>query len=196
MQIQRPAMLNGKTILAFGTAALLLAGCSKPAPKITYAPPPPAPVGHVYSVAITVPPPVSSRITFTPTQQEQVQQAFNVIGLKSALMVAALSCGEQDQYDSFMTSFQPHILAEQHVMDAYFHKASGPYSGQKMEDNFVTQLANNQSVSGIAQGSVYCLNNTAEFSAVLTLKTPQSLDGFVTDLPPATPTTVASTTAP
>ena len=109
---------------------------------------PPAPVGHVYPVAIDVPPPVSPRIKFSAAEAEQIQQAFNVVGLKSALMVAALSCNEQDKYDAFMTSFHPHILAAQHTMDAYFHKASGPYSGQKMEDNFVTLLANNQSDAG------------------------------------------------
>ena len=128
-----------------------------------------------------MPPPVSPRIHFTASQEEQAQQAFNVIGLKSALMVAALSCDDQPQYDAFMTTFQPHILAEQHVMDAYFYKASGPYSGQKMEDNFVTLLANNQSVSGIGQGRTFCLNSRAEYTAVAALKTPQQLDSFVTD---------------
>ena len=131
-----------------------------------------------------MPPPVSPRIRFTANEEEQAQQAFNVIGLKSALMVAALSCGDQAQYDAFMSTFQPHILAEQHVMDAYFYKASGPYSGQKMEDNFVTLLANNQSVSGIGQGRTFCLNNQAEFAAVAALKTPEQLDSFVTDQAP------------
>lgn len=108
-------------------------------------------------------------------------------------MVAALSCNQQDKYDAFMTTFQPHILAAQHAMDAYFHKASGSYSGQKMEDNFVTLLANNQSDQGIAAGSVFCLNSEAEFSAVLALKSPEDLDHFVTDQAPVEVTTVAST---
>lgn len=183
---------SGKMILTLGGTALLLAGCAhKPAPQVSL-PPPPAPVGHVYPVAITVPPPVSPRIKFSATQSEQVQQAFNVVGLKSALMVAALSCNQQDKYDAFMTSFQPHILAAQHAVDAYFHKASGPYSGQKMEDTFVTLLANNQSDAGIAEGSIFCLNNAAEFDAVLALKTPADLDHFVTDQAPPVATTLAS----
>jgi hypothetical protein len=184
---------SGKIILTLGGTALLLAGCAqKPAPQVAL-PPPPAPVGHVYPVAITVPPPVSPRIKFSDTQEQQVQQAFNVVGLKSALMVAALSCNQQDKYDTFMTSFQPHILAAQHTMDTYFHKASGPYSGQKMEDNFVTLLANNQSDAGIAEGSTFCLNNAAEFNAVLALKTPADLDNFVTDQAPPVAATLAST---
>jgi hypothetical protein len=183
---------SGKIVLTLGGTALLLAGCAqKPAPQVSL-PPPPAPVGHVYPVAIDVPPPVSPRIKFLPTQAEQVQQAFNIVGLKSALMVAALSCNQQDKYDTFMTSFQPHILAAQHTMDAYFHKASGPYSGQKMEDTFVTLMANNQSDVGIAEGSIFCLNNAAEFDAVLALKTPADLDHFVTDQAPPVAATLAS----
>ena len=193
MQKGRLTGTCGKTIQSLRSTTLLaatffLVSCAaKPVPQAVYVPPA-APVGHVYPVAITVPPPVSPRIKFSAAQTEQAQQAFNVIGLKSALMVAALSCNEQDKYDVFMTSFQPHILAEQHVMDAYFYKASGPYSGKAMEDTFTTLLANNQSDNGIHEGSLFCLNNAAEFNAVLALKTPADLDHFVTDqAPPATP---------
>lgn len=182
MHTPRKAVAYSKVVFGMGAAALVLAGCSRPAPKVSAVQA--APVGHVYPVAVDVPPPVSSKIKFTSNQQEQVQQAFNVVGLKSALMVAALSCGQQDQYDSFMRSFQPHVLDAQHAVDSYFHKASGPYSGQKMEDTFITQLANNQSVAGIAQGQTFCLNNQAEFKAVMAIKTPQELDSFVTDQPP------------
>jgi hypothetical protein len=184
---------SGKLILTLGGTAVLLAGCAhSPAPQAAI---PPAPVGHVYPVAIDVPPPVSQKIKFSTSEAEQIQQAFNVVGLKSALMVAALSCNQQDKYDAFMTTFHPHILAEQHAMDAYFHKASGPFSGQKMEDNFVTLLANNQSDQGIAEGSSFCLNSEAEFDAVLALKSPADLDHFVTDQAPLEATTVASATS-
>jgi len=136
-------------------AVLLLAvtGCSRPAPVAEA--PPPAPVGHIYQTLVEVPPaPRWVARHMTPDQQAQLQQAFNVIGLKSALMVAALSCNQQNSYDAFMTDFQPHILAEQHVMDEYSRKIGGHY-GQAKEDNFVTLLANNQAVSGLAQGSVF-----------------------------------------
>lgn len=192
MQNKRLAGTSGKIFLTLGGTALLLAGCAH-APPPHVAALPPAPVGHTYPVAVAVPAPVSPKIKFSPTEMEQAQQAFNVIGLKSALMVAALSCNEQDKYDAFMTSFHPHILAAQHAMDTYFHKASGPYSGQKMEDNFVTLLANDQSNAGITEGSNFCLNNTAEFAAVLALKSTADLDKFVSNQGPMT-TTVASET--
>lgn len=166
-----------------------LAACSQPAP-VAYVPPPPPPVGHTFQVMVQVPPPVR-HIRITPEQQQELQQAFNVIALKSALMVGALTCNQQQQYDQFMTVFQPHILAEQHVMDAYFRRSSG-YYGQTREDTFVTLLANNQSVGGEQQGAEFCLNNGAEFKAVLALNTPSQLDNFVTDLSPDAPVVMAA----
>jgi hypothetical protein len=187
-KMQRKATKVMPAMLAAGFMAAL-AGCAQPAP-VAYAPPPPPPVGHPYQVMVAVPPPVR-HIRITSEQQQELQQAFNVIALKSALMVAALTCNQQDQYDQFMTTFQPHVLAEQHVMDAYFKRGSG-YYGQAKEDDFVTLLANNQSVGGIGQGAVFCINNSAEFKAVLALKTPSDLDNFVTDLPPNSAVVVAS----
>jgi hypothetical protein len=180
-------------IVAAMILLLAIAGCARPAPVVEAAPP--APVGHIYQTLVAVPPaPRWVARHMTPDQQEELQQAFNVIGLKSALMVAALSCNQQDRYDAFMNDFQPHILAEQHVMDAYFRRIGGHY-GQAKEDNFVTLLANNQSVNGIAQGSVFCLNNTAEFQTVLTLRSDSDLDNFVTDQPPAGAAATAITPA-
>jgi hypothetical protein len=165
-----------------------LAGCVQPAPPP--APPAaPAPVGHIYQSLVPVPPP-PHWVHIKPDDQEKLQIAFNVIGLKSALMVAALSCGQQDRYDQFMRAFQPHILADQHVMDAYFRRIGG----QTKEDQFVTLLANNQSVGGIDQGKIFCLNNQAEFDRVASFKTPEELDSFVTDQSPNPP--VAAEPAP
>lgn len=195
MQTQIAAAPRHKIVLSLGVALLALASCAKPGPKtVAETAPPVLAVGHVYPVAVIVPPPVSSHIHFTAAQAVQTQQAFNVVGLKSALMVAALSCNQQPQYDAFMTAFHPHILAEQHVMDAYFHKASGRMSGQKMEDDFVIQLANSQSDTAIAQGSIFCLNSAAEFKAVMAQKTTSDMDSFVTDQPPATTSAMASAT--
>ncbi len=195
MQLQPRALPAGKILASLGGALLLLSGCAKPHPKIA-AVAPVMPVGHVYPVAVAVPAPVSPRIKFTAREEARAQQAFNIIGLKSALMVAALSCGQQEQYDAFMRKYQPRVLAAQHVMDAYFYKASGRYSGQKMEDAFVTQLANDQSVGGLSQGQNFCLNNGAEFDAVMALKSAQDLDRFVTDLPPGANTQVVASATP
>jgi hypothetical protein len=174
-------------LLAFG-----LASCAKPPVVAVAPPPPPAPVGHVYPVMVQVPPSPYKRHPLSAEQQAEIQQAFNVIALKSSLMVGALACNQQSQYDTFMTDFQPHILAEQHVMDAYFRRIGG-YYGQAREDDFVTLMANNQSVTGIGEGAVFCLNNQAEFNQVLQFKSPSDLDNFVTD---QSPTSMMAQTGP
>ncbi|NNM57569.1 hypothetical protein [Acidocella sp.] len=191
MHSTRTAWGLGKTGVAIGLAMLALASCSKKTPVAVLAPPP-APVGHVYPTAVQIPAVTSRRVKFTPAQRDAYQQAFNIIGLKSALMIGALSCDQRGQYDTFMTTFHPHILAAQHVMDGYFRRMGG-WAGQSREDDFVTLLANNQSISAQAQGSLFCLNNSAEFKAVLALRSPRDLDAFVSDQAPQRPATVAST---
>ncbi len=178
----RGTVLKAMPGMLFG---LGLAACAHPAP-VVMAPPPPPPVGHPYKTLVEIPPPAVRTYYvrhMTLVQEQQLQQAFNIVGLKSALMVAALSCGQQDRYDAFMTAHQPHVLAAQHVVDQYFRRTSWR-AGQANEDNFVTLLANNQSVSGLGQGATFCLNNTAEFNQVLALKTDDALDSFVTDQSP------------
>ncbi len=180
-------------LTAFAAAALAasLAGCAKPPPPAPVAQLPPPPVGHVYATLVDVPP-APRTVRMTLEQRQKLQQAFNVIGLKSALMVGALSCGQQDQYDAFMTAYQPHVLDAQHQIDAYFRRIGGRYAGQTKEDAFVTLLANNQTMGGIGQGQVFCLNNDAEFKQVMALKTPDALDAFVTDNTPEGPVTETS----
>jgi hypothetical protein len=117
------------------------------------------------------------------------EQAFNIIGLKSSLMVGALSCSERDQYDAFMTQFQPHILAEQHIMDSYFRRTGGHY-GQDREDDYVTLLANSQSENGIAEGAAFCQQEATAFKQILALQTFASLDQFATTNPTPQPITI------
>jgi hypothetical protein len=174
--------------LASGLAMMsALAGCAKP-PQPPVVELPPAPVGHIYATLVEVPP-APRYVHMTLAQKQEVQQAFNVIGLKSALMVGALSCGQQEQYDAFMTAYHPHVLDAQHEIDAYFRRIGGRYAGQTKEDAFVTLLANNQTMGGIGQGAIFCLNNEAEFKQVMALGTPEALDAFVTDNTPEGPVT-------
>ena len=114
--------------------------------------------------------------------QPAEQQAFHVIALKSSLMVGALSCSQSEQYDDFMTRFQPHVLAEQHVVDKYFRRAGG-LAGQVQEDGYVTLLANTQSQAGIAQGAGYCRAAAAAFQQVLGFDLDSDLDHFAASLP-------------
>jgi hypothetical protein len=174
-------------VVVAGLAAL--AGCAKPPPPPPVVELPPAPVGHTYPTLVDVPP-APRYVRMTLEQRQALQQAFNVIGLKSALMVGALSCGQQDEYDAFMNMYHPLVLDDQHVIDAYFRRIGGRYAGQTKEDAFVTLLANNQTMGGIGQGGVFCLNNEAEFKTVMALGTPDALETFVTDNTPEGPVTM------
>jgi len=193
----RIALLEGVTLHSrhFAAVAVVvaglaaLAGCAKPPPPPPVVELPPAPVGHTYPTLVDVPP-APRYVRMTLEQRQALQQAFNVIGLKSALMVGALSCGQQDEYDAFMNMYHPLVLDDQHVIDAYFRRIGGRYAGQTKEDAFVTLLANNQTMGGIGQGGVFCLNNEAEFKTVMALGTPDALETFVTDNTPEGPVTM------
>jgi len=182
-------VLDSKHLVRLALVLGGLAGCAKPPPPPPVVALPPAPVGHVYPTLVDVPP-APRYVRMTLEQRQDLQQAFNVIGLKSALMVGALSCGQQDEYDAFMNMYHPLVLDDQHAVDAYFRKIGGRYAGQTKEDAFVTLLANNQTMGGIGQGGVFCLNNEAEFKTVMSLGTPDALEAFVTDNTPEGPVTM------
>ena len=113
-------------------------------------------------------------------------QAFNLIGLKSTLMVAALSCGMAKNYDLFMTRFQPQVLNAQHLMDDYFIRAGG-LAGVQMEDGFVTQLANSESDAAAEQGSGFCGQAGEQFAQVAALGGSMDLISLASNLNLASP---------
>ncbi|HET9148278.1 MAG TPA: hypothetical protein VFN77_09525 [Acetobacteraceae bacterium] len=114
------------------------------------------------------------------------QQAFEVVGLKSTLMVSALACGERDQYNQFMDRFQPHVFSELQRLTSYFKELHGRL-GQRHEDDYMTSLANAQSSVGIHEGSNYCAASESLFGKVLALQTVSDLDNFVRQAPPTQP---------
>jgi hypothetical protein len=118
--------------------------------------------------------------------QPPERTAFDIIALKSTLMVAALSCNQQPAYNKFMKRFQPGMLAEQHVMDGYFAHVYGLYS-QMQEDSYVTTLANSQSEASISIGTAYCGDSVQLFKQVLALKSQSDLVKFTAANPPVQP---------
>ena len=121
----------------------------------------------------------------------QNQEALDIAGLKSTLMVSALTCGQRSQYDQFMTRFHPYILREQHVLDAYFRARHGR-AYQHYEDSYVTNLANAQSTAGIHQGSDFCAASQHLFDQVLGQPDQTALVTFARQNPAAQPIVVLS----
>ncbi len=117
------------------------------------------------------------------------QQALDVIGLKSTLMVSALTCDQRSDYDTFMNKFHAHILDEQHSVDAYFREEHGRLF-HTYEDSYVTSLANVQSSAGIHEGSEFCDQSKTLFDQVLALKSQSELDDFARQTPAIQPIVV------
>ena len=94
--------------------------------------------------------------------------AFDVAGLKSELMVTALSCSEQDKYNAFIAHFHPDLLAEEAALNKYFSRAFGR-GAQKAHDDYITQLANVQADKGLSAGVAFCQQRAAMFDEVASL---------------------------
>lgn len=94
--------------------------------------------------------------------------AFGVAGLKTHLMVVALSCSQQDRYNDFVHRFQGELVSHERALHAYFARAFGG-RGQAMHDDYITSLANTQSQSGIHQGTLFCRQNVGMFDEVMAL---------------------------
>lgn len=118
-------------------------------------------------------------------------EALNIIGLKSTLMVSALTCNQRSQYDRFMNRFHPYILREQHMLDAYFRQKHGR-AFHHYEDSYVTDLANVQSTAGIRQGTNFCESSQRLYDQVLNLDTQSELTRFANQRPARQPIVMLS----
>jgi hypothetical protein len=108
--------------------------------------------------------------------------AINVAGLKSQLMVTALSCDTRDRYNSFVMSFRPTLQREDTALNSYFLHHYGR-SWRSEHDDYITQLANVQSENGIREGTSFCQENVGLFDEVLALHTAKQLMDFANDKP-------------
>jgi len=70
--------------------------------------------------------------------------ALNTRVLQTELMVAALSCGEKQRYNSFVTTHQAVLVDQGQALQALFKRAHGAQGANRM-NAFVTKLANDAS---------------------------------------------------
>ncbi|MDI2090530.1 hypothetical protein [Commensalibacter oyaizuii] len=104
-------------------------------------------------------------------------EAFNVESLKSELMVTALSCQGQDQYNAFVKQFGSIINAQESKLKSHFRSTYGGRA-QKAQDDYITQLANVQSSQGLKAGTIFCLQRMSMFDEVKPLKTATELSQY------------------
>jgi hypothetical protein len=154
--------------------ALLLAaglvGCS-PAKK-----PDPAPVAFVPPAP--VPPTQKAPMCARPVEKS----AFDVAGLKSQLMVTALSCDSQAKYNAFINRYRADLVGDEKSVNGFFGRAYGRRAQQE-HDEYITQLANAQSDLRIKSGTEFCHFNAPLLDQVLALKSGSDLPAFAASKP-------------
>lgn len=120
---------------------------------------------------------LSSQASFAAGCSPAAKTAFDVEGLKSELMVTALSCGMQAKYNAFMERFRPEVAQEEGELTAYFKQAYGR-EAQSEHDAYITQLANVQSEQGLRMGTAFCQQNGGMLSEVQYLTGPSEMSWY------------------
>ena len=130
-----------------------------------------------------------------PCAKPADKTAFDVAGLKSQLMVTALTCDVRDRYNDFVLRFQPELMRQERALTAYFSHGFGRRAQQE-HDDYITSLANTQSEAGIKQGTLFCQQSVSLFDAVLALPPGADLAGFAADHNLDQPITLVVCTTP
>lgn len=92
---------------------------------------------------------------------------FDIRALQSQLMVAALACGQQDDYNAFVRRYQNEVAGAFRSVAAHFRRTAGAQH-QRQLDQYITNLANGQSQMSIARGSFFCREQAPLFQAAMT----------------------------
>jgi len=101
--------------------------------------------------------------------------------LQSELVVAALSCQQNDRYNAFVTKFSAALVYEGMNFRNFFTRNYGPY-GEAMMDQLVTRLANLAEMRSWALGELYCPTEASVFDYLLALD-PSQLPAFAASRP-------------
>ena len=97
--------------------------------------------------------------------QPNERQAFDMRVLQSQLMVAALSCGRDNDYNAFVRKYQRDLSGSYSTLQSHYRRSGA--NGQRDMDQFITQVANAHSQDGIRQGSLFCANVTPLFALAM-----------------------------
>lgn len=123
------------------------------------------------------------------------KEAFEVTGLKSQLMVTALTCNVNEKYNSFVATHQPYLVSQDKALGAYFSRAYGRQA-RKQQDDYITQLANSQSQNGLKRGTLFCTENASIFEEVQALKNAAELPDFAAGKALSQPVSLTTCTTP
>jgi hypothetical protein len=105
--------------------------------------------------------------------------AFEVRALQSQLVVAALACGKDNDYNIFVRRFQTELSGSYRTIQGHFRR--GGANSQRTMDTYITTLANAHSQDGINQGSRFCPNISPLFQVVMSQPDAAALAGLVAE---------------
>ncbi len=123
------------------------------------------------------------------------REAFDVQGLKSELMVTALSCNAQDRYNAFIEKFRSDLVVQDSALKSYFNSSYGR-TAQVERDNYITQLANVQSERGLRAGTSFCDQRLSMFDEVAVLDNSVDLGNYAEAKDIVQPATYETCSAP
>lgn len=120
---------------------------------------------------------LSSSIAAAQCVRPGDHSAFDVTALKTKLMVTALTCGADEKYNAFVMKYRPELTSQDKALGGYFSRAHGRRARQQ-QDDYVTQLANSESQTGVRQGSLFCRYNLGTFDEVMALRNGAELTDY------------------
>lgn len=120
--------------------------------------------------ALLLAPTIASAACVQPAEKT----GFDIRALQSQLMVAALSCGQQDDYNTFVRKFQSDLGVAFRSVAGHFRRTAGAQH-QRQLDSYITNLANGQSQLSIARGSFFCREQAPLFQQAIAASTPAEL---------------------
>jgi len=118
------------------------------------------------------------------------QPAFDITALKTKLLVTALTCGENEKYNAFVNKYRPELTQQDQALNGHFSRANAR-RGRQQHDDYITQLANSESQTGLRQGSLFCRYNLGTFEEVMALRNGAELTDYAAGRSVAQPISMA-----
>jgi hypothetical protein len=148
-----------------------LLSCAKPQDQVASAPAPFVP-----------PPPAPPALHAPVCAKPPEKQALDISALVSQLQVVTVTCHTEDKYNSLVPHLRPALSTNEKSLNAFFSRAYGRRA-QAMHDEYITELANQQSQLGVKSGDQFCRLNAALFDDVAPLSTPDQLAAYAQSKP-------------
>jgi hypothetical protein len=139
-------------------------------------PPPPA------QAAFVPPPPAPPTDRAPICARPDEKQAVAVSALMSELQVISILCHTEDKYNTLVPRLRPVLATNIKALNGFFTRAYGK-RGEKMRDDYITELANMQSQLGLKSGDQFCAFNAGMLDEVSALSGADQLGVYASTKP-------------